>query len=60
MLKMLVSNLDALAVFRFLETSPDIFRHFWMRETPHLSFQGFKGGWGKLLERPSDDSRASS
>jgi len=55
---MLVSNLNAPAIFRFFETSPNFFRHFRMRETPQLPFQGLEGGRRKLLERPSDDSRA--
>ena len=55
---MLVSNLDAPAIFGFLETNPDILRHFWMRATPKLPFQRLERGRRKLLERPSDDSCA--
>jgi hypothetical protein len=39
MFEMLVSNLNAPAIFRFFETSPNFFRHFRMRETPQLPFQ---------------------
>jgi hypothetical protein len=49
---MLVLNLNAPAIFSFLKTSPDIFRHFWMCETPQLAFQHLEGGRGKLLEPP--------
>ena len=55
---MLLSNLNAPAIFGFFKTNPDIFRHLWMRETPQLPFQVLEGRRGKLLERPSDDSRA--
>ena len=55
---MLVANLNALAILGFLETNPDIFRHFGMRKTPQLPLQRLEGRRRKLLQRPADDPRA--
>jgi hypothetical protein len=57
-LKMFVTHLDAPAIFRFLKTSPDILRHFWVRETPQLPFQRPHGGWRKRPQCSSNDARA--
>jgi hypothetical protein len=49
MLKVLIADFDALAFFSFLETSPYIFRHFRMRDSPQMAFERLDGRGGKLL-----------